>query len=223
DGAALHERARLFERVADLLSAGHLAHAGLPRAIGQDDEVAGEERRVRAGEVQQHAVAARDRDDAHLPDQWGDHGRAAPAQSAVIFPTSITRFQRANSAACNFANSSGASATISKPCATSFGFTASSLSAATSAACSFDLISGGSPFGPATACQDVTTTPLTPASAMVGTCGSSCVRRSEVTPRARSLPALMCWTTALMFWNEASTCPPSRSLIAGAPPLYGTC
>ena len=28
--------------------------------------------------------------------------------------------------------------------------------------------------------------------------------------------------TALMFWNEASTWPPSRSEIAGAPPLYGT-
>ena len=26
-----------------------------------------------------------------------------------------------------------------------------------------------------------------------------------------------------MFWNEASTWPPSRSLIAGPPPLYGMC
>ncbi|MOA14622.1 hypothetical protein D3C78_1347350 [compost metagenome] len=40
--------------------------------------------------------------------------------------------------------------------------------------------------------------------------------------RARILPPLMYWTTALMFWNEASTWPPMMSACAGAPPLYGT-
>ena len=59
----------------------------------------------------------------------------------------------------------------------------------------------------------------TPASASVGTSGSTAERFGLVMARARILPALMYCTTELMFWNEASTWPPMRSVWAGAPPL----
>jgi hypothetical protein len=41
-------------------------------AVFQDDNVAGEERTMRAAEIEQHAVVARHLDHAHL----GDHRRA---------------------------------------------------------------------------------------------------------------------------------------------------
>ena len=40
---------------------------------------------------------------------------------------------------------------------------------------------------------------------------------------ARSVPALMYWTADGIVQNTMFTCPPSRSLSAGAVPRYGTC
>ena len=60
DRAALDQRARVLQRLADLLPARHLADAGVPGAVGEDQQVAREVRRVRAGQVQQHSVASRD-------------------------------------------------------------------------------------------------------------------------------------------------------------------
>jgi hypothetical protein len=71
DGLAHHQRGGVFQRLADLLAAGHLAHAGAAGAVGQHQQVAGEERAVRAAQVEQHAVAAGHRDGA----QRGDDGR----------------------------------------------------------------------------------------------------------------------------------------------------
>ena len=72
DRLAHDQRAGVLERLADLLAARHLAHAGATGAVGQDQEVAGEERPVRAAQVEQHGVAPGDRDDP----QRGDDGRA---------------------------------------------------------------------------------------------------------------------------------------------------
>ena len=58
-----------------------------------------------------------------------------------------------------------------------------------------------------------------PDSSIVGTSGSSGERFALVIASARSLPALMCGRPVLMFMKVASTWPPSRSDIAGAPPL----
>lgn len=71
------ERARVFERLADLLATGHFADARVPRRIGQQQQVAREERAVRAAEVQQHAVVARDRNDGQGRDDRS--GRAGHA------------------------------------------------------------------------------------------------------------------------------------------------
>ncbi len=62
-----------------------------------------------------------------------------------------------------------------------------------------------------------------PASAMVGSSGMTGVRCALVTASALSLPALIYGETAEMEMNARSTWPPSRSMIAGASPLYATC
>ena len=64
---------------------------------------------------------------------------------------------------------------------------------------------------------------MTPASATVGTSGSSGSRLAPVTASARSFPALMCGKAEGMLSNIIITWPPSRSVIAGALPLYGMC
>ena len=59
----------ILERLADLLAAGHFADAGSSRVVGGDHQVAREERAVRAAQVEQHAVAPRNRDDAQCFDR----------------------------------------------------------------------------------------------------------------------------------------------------------
>ena len=66
DAAADDDRAGVLEGAADRLAAGHLADAGVAVGVGEDDQVSGEERAVRAAEVQQHAVVAGDRDHRHV-------------------------------------------------------------------------------------------------------------------------------------------------------------
>ena len=71
DGLADDEVARVFQRLPDLLAAGHFAHAGVAGAVGQDQQIAREERAVGAAQVHQHAVVARDGDHAHAGDDGG--------------------------------------------------------------------------------------------------------------------------------------------------------
>src|SRR5262249_7239554 len=65
--------------------------------------------------------------------------------------------------------------------------------------------------------------PWYPASAMVGTSGNDPTRLDDVTARARRVPPLICasaeGTEAMNDW----ICPPMRSVIAWADPLYGMC
>ncbi len=64
------QRGRVFQRLADLLAARHLADTAAAGAVAEDQQVAREERPVCAAQVEQHAVAAGDRDHA----QGGDDG-----------------------------------------------------------------------------------------------------------------------------------------------------
>ena len=59
---------RVDDHRRDGRAAGCLADAGAARSIADDDEVAGEERPVRAAQVEQHAVGTGDRNDADLAD-----------------------------------------------------------------------------------------------------------------------------------------------------------
>ena len=72
DGPADDESPRILERLADLLAARHLADADMAGIVLQDEDVAGEERPVRARQVEQHGVVPGDRNDPHLR----DHGRS---------------------------------------------------------------------------------------------------------------------------------------------------
>src|SRR5205085_11601888 len=58
--------------------------------------------------------------------------------------------------------------------------------------------------------------------ATVGMSGSASERVVVVTASARSLPALMYSIDEGIEANITCTCPPSRSVSAGAPPRYGT-
>ena len=78
DAAPLDQRAGVFQRLPDGFAAGHLADPGATRAVGNDDQVAREEGRVRARQVQQHAVAPGNRDRLQRSDDRrveGAHGR----------------------------------------------------------------------------------------------------------------------------------------------------
>jgi hypothetical protein len=77
---AHHQRARVFQRLADLLAARHLAHAGAAGAVGQDQQVAREEGARARREVEQHAVAAGHGDGA----QRGDDGGGRQAISFTV-------------------------------------------------------------------------------------------------------------------------------------------
>jgi hypothetical protein len=85
DRLADDELARVFERAPDLLAARHLADAGAAGAVGDDQQVAREERAVRAAQVEQHAVAAGDRNDAQL----GDRGRGERGHGELACPSSF--------------------------------------------------------------------------------------------------------------------------------------
>ncbi|KAG1303968.1 hypothetical protein G6F63_016655 [Rhizopus arrhizus] len=65
--------------------------------------------------------------------------------------------------------------------------------------------------------------PGTPDSAMVGTSGNMLDRVGLPTPSARTLPPFKCGTADGPSANITSTCPPSRSCMAGALPRYGMC
>ena len=122
----------------------------------------------------------------------------------------------------NCPNSSGVLAMTSKPIPFRRSRISGERSAFTAASLSLSTTSRGVLAGAPAACQDVTTRSEKPASAIVGTSGSWAARVFAVTASARILPALSWVATVPRFWNDASTCPPSRSVTTAAPPLYGT-
>src|SRR5215471_14844245 len=58
---------------------------------------------------------------------------------------------------------------------------------------------------------------------MVGTSGSTDERLAPPVPSARSLPDLMCGVVCTSEENITLVWPPITSIIAGPPPLNGTC
>ena len=57
---------------------------------------------------------------------------------------------------------------------------------------------------------------------MVGTSGSTAARFSVVTASALTRPARMCGMIGGMVLKLVMTCPATRSIAIGPPPLYGT-
>ena len=58
---------------------------------------------------------------------------------------------------------------------------------------------------------------------MVGTSGSTGLRFAPPVPSARSLPDLMCGVVCTSEENITLVWPPITSIMAGPPPLNGTC
>ena len=82
------------------------------------------------------------------------------AQFGVIFPVSITVFQRAISAATNFASSSPLLPTTSKPTASNFAFTSGERSTVANVLTSLSVISIGVPAGAESPYHVVTSNPV---------------------------------------------------------------
>ena len=57
---------RLFQRLPDFLAAGDFAQAGAAGIVFEDDDIAREERPVRAAQIEQHAVVSGDGHDEHF-------------------------------------------------------------------------------------------------------------------------------------------------------------
>src|SRR6185437_12819383 len=88
---------------------------------------------------------------------------------------------------------------------------------------SLATMSRGVPAGASTPNHDDASNPGRPDSASVGRSGNAAARAPLVTASARSFPALMNGNDDGRLSNINCTCPPIRSVSAGALPLYGTC
>src|SRR5579883_639512 len=99
DGLPDHEIAGVFQRLPDLLPARHLTDAGMAGIVGEDDDVAGEEWRMRAAQIEEHAVASRDRDHLHVSDarRAGKSGEGR-LRHRLLLPCAV--WSAAYSAAC---------------------------------------------------------------------------------------------------------------------------
>src|SRR5688572_8325128 len=81
---------------------------------------------------------------------------------------------------------------------------------------SLAMMSCGNPAGPAKPIHELISKPLTPASSIVGICGTCGSRVSVVTPSARSLPALIWGIAAAATKTITGTWPPITSEYAWA-------
>src|SRR4051812_14652941 len=81
----------------------------------------------------------------------------------------------------------------------------------------------GVPRGAKKPYQLSTVYPGTPDSAIVGMSGNCSARLADVTARGRMRPAFTYVIAVDTVANMHCKFPASRSSIAGAPPLYGTC
>src|SRR5262249_46611900 len=69
-----HQATRILDGLADLFATRNLTNAGVTGAVGEDREVAREERAMRSAQVEQHAVAPGNGDDPEVGDLRGGHG-----------------------------------------------------------------------------------------------------------------------------------------------------
>ncbi len=77
--------------------------------------------------------------------------------------------------------------------------------------------------GTSTPYQLLASKPGSPASATVGRSGNSAERLAVLTAIPLILPAFICGTAVAAVANTSCMLPATRSIIAGPPPLYGTC
>ena len=91
---AHHQRNSIFQRLADLLPARNFAHARMARIIFDNDNIAGEEWRMRAAQVHQHTVMASNRNDLH----GGDYRGRKSAHRVILL--SVTSKNRALTVKC---------------------------------------------------------------------------------------------------------------------------
>src|SRR6202012_6220731 len=63
--------AGLFQHLTDSFAAGNFAGTGMPSIIRKHYQISGEEGCVRSTQVQQHTVAARNRNHSHADYAWG--------------------------------------------------------------------------------------------------------------------------------------------------------
>ena len=73
DLLADEQRRGVFDRLADLLAAGDFAQAGASGVVRDQDDIAREERTMRAAEVEQHAVMTCDGHDTDGLDEGRGH------------------------------------------------------------------------------------------------------------------------------------------------------
>ena len=102
DAGAQHQILDVLERLGDLLTAGHLAHAEVARAVLEHHDVAREERRMRAGQVQLHAVVSRNGVHIHF-DDFRDHCQRTSCSITGIFACVQNRAVRKCTVRCRFA------------------------------------------------------------------------------------------------------------------------
>ena len=85
---ALQQPACFLDGGADRLPSGNLAQPGTAVGIGDNDDVAGEERPVRTREVEQHRVVPGNRDNLDDGDGWlGGHASSPVALMVVPLPS----------------------------------------------------------------------------------------------------------------------------------------
>ncbi len=90
DGPTDEQAPRVIDGLADLLAARDFADADMAGTVGEDRDVAREERPVRTAQVQQHAVAPGDGDDSKLGDCRDGHGRSQTAMGGINVVKGVT-------------------------------------------------------------------------------------------------------------------------------------
>jgi hypothetical protein len=89
------QRARIFDGGADRLASRNLPDPAAAGAVGEDGDVAREERAVRAAEIQQHAVAPGHGDDSKIGNYRGATGHAcSPMFRAMPFVSPVQASRR---------------------------------------------------------------------------------------------------------------------------------
>src|SRR5262245_26980527 len=125
------------------------------------------------------------------------------------------------SSAMSLPKSAGEPVITVPPRSASRAFIVGSARAALISLLSLSTISAGVAFGAPTPDQALASYPGRN-SLTVGRSGSPSQRVAVVTANGRSLPALICSIVSDVEPNRTCTCPPSRSVITGPPPRYGT-
>src|ERR1043165_201553 len=214
-----HGRKLTVERPIASRVAGHFIEqdrgCGAARALG---EHMGDGAHLR---VPMRAVHAQQL--AHLLDLLQPLAQAAvrhPLGYCALSPMPFRSFAHFSvSAWINCPNASGVLLLASNPAAASFALTSGRARMRAISPFSFITTSAGVFAGARMPCQSSDAKPGSPGSPTVGTSGKSAERPPPLTAMARSRPAFTNGTADAMLAKENSTCPPTRSAIAGPPPL----